>query len=441
MHPLGYGSRQETSVRRESCNVRGMADETSPSAFRVVPRTGVIYVTTEATKRGFSTLDATWCNLGQGQPETGELPNAPPRIRDLLIALDDQDYAPIAGIWELREAIASLYNELYRRGMPSKYSAENVCVSGGGRAALTRAAASLGHINLGHFLPDYTAYEELLDIFKAFTAIPILLDGDRGYSFSAEDLRREAMGRGLSALLLSNPCNPTGKLVEGDELARWVGIARELDCTLLIDEFYSHYIYRGRPGALPVESAARYVEDVDKDPVLLFDGFTKNWRYPGWRVTWSIGPKRVVETLASAGSFLDGGGSKPLQRAAIPLLSHDLVVKETLAIQAVFREKRDRMLSRLERVGVRFDRVPDGTFYCWGSVADLPPPLNDGMGFFRAALEHKVITVPGEFFDVNPGKRRHASRFRQYVRFSFGPSMESIDLALSRIEEMVKSVR
>ena len=97
--------------------------------------------------------------------------------------------------------------------MPSKYSAENVSVSGGGRAALTRAAASLGHVNLGHFLPDYTAYEELLDIFKAFTAIPILLEGERGYAFTVDDLRREVQGRGLAALLLSNPCNPTGKHV------------------------------------------------------------------------------------------------------------------------------------------------------------------------------------------------------------------------------------
>ena len=72
------------------------------------------------------------------------------------------------------------------------------------------------------------------------------------------------LGRGLAALLLSNPCNPTGKLVQGDELARWVALARELDCTLLLDEFYSHYIWTARPGSLPMESAARYVEDVDQ---------------------------------------------------------------------------------------------------------------------------------------------------------------------------------
>jgi aspartate/methionine/tyrosine aminotransferase len=417
-----------------------VSDEHPIAGFRAVPRTGVIFVTTEAVKRGFSPGDPAWCNLGQGQPETGDLAGAPPRVRDVSIAVDDQEYAPIAGVWELRAAIADLYNRLYRVGLPSQYRAENVCVSGGGRAALTRAAASLGHVNLGHFLPDYTAYEELLDIFKAFTPIPILLEGERGYAFTADDLRREILGRGLSALLFSNPCNPTGKLVDGDELGRWVDASRELDCALLIDEFYSHYVYRGRPHALPVASAARYVDDVDRDPVVLFDGLTKNWRYPGWRVTWAIGPQRVMDALASAGSFLDGGGSKPLQRAAIPLVAEAHVEKETRAIHETFRKKRDRMVSGLERLGVRFDRVPDGTFYAWGNVAALPPPLDDGMGFFRAALDRKVIVVPGEFFDVNPGKRRstsRASRFREYVRFSFGPELARIDEALARLETMI----
>src|SRR5260370_10546391 len=165
------------------------------SAFRPVPRTGVIYVTTEAQKYGFSSTDPDWCNLGQGQPETGDLPGAPARVQHVNIDVDDQEYAPIAGLWELREVIASLYNTLYRRGMPSVYSAENVCVSGGVRAALTRAAASLGHINLGHFLPDYTAYEELLDIFTAVTSLPLLLEGQRGYAFGIGDLRSEILAR------------------------------------------------------------------------------------------------------------------------------------------------------------------------------------------------------------------------------------------------------
>lgn len=418
-----------------------MSDDFPIAAFRQVPRTGVIYVTGEATRLGFSPRDPDWCNLGQGQPETGEIDGAPPRISKVEIDVDDQEYAPVAGLWELREAIAALYNRLYRKGKKSQYTAENVAVSGGGRAALTRAAAALGHVNLGHFLPDYTAYEELLDIFKAFTPIPILLDGDRGYAFTPEELRKEIMGRGLSALLLSNPCNPTGKVIQGEELEKWVSISRELDCALLVDEFYSHYIWNAPPGRLPVESAARYVDDVNRDPVVLFDGLTKNWRYPGWRTTWTIGPRRVIDAVASAGSFLDGGGGKPIQRAAIPLLEESLVVKETNAIHTVFRAKRDRLLAGLQQLGIRVDRVPDGTFYVWGNVGQLPAPLNEGMGFFKAALEQKVIVVPGEFFDVNPGKRRssRASRFRHYVRFSFGPSMETMEKALARLKQMVSA--
>lgn len=405
-----------------------------------MPRTGVIYVTTEAQRRGFRGGDPSWCNLGQGMPEAGTIPGAPPRIDTVSIAEDDQEYAPVVGLWELREAIAGLYNQLFRRGMPSRYSAENVAVSGGGRAALTRVAASLGHINMGHFLPDYTAYEELLDVFRLFAPIPILLDADRGYGFSVDDLRKEIMGRGLSALLLSNPCNPTGKVVGGTELAGWVAVARELDCTLILDEFYSHYVWRPDLQAQGgISSAAAFVEDVDRDPVVILDGLTKNWRYPGWRVTWTVGPRSVIDAVASAGSFLDGGGARPLQRAAIELLDHERTLAETRALGAHFARKRHRMLNGLRDLGFVVDLPPEGTFYVWASAAHLPPAIADGRSFFRAALGRKVITVPGEFFDVDPGKRRggRVSRFRKHLRFSFGPPMEQIELALERIGALV----
>jgi aspartate/methionine/tyrosine aminotransferase len=410
-------------------------------AFRPVPFTGVIFVMAEAGQRGYRYGHPDWCNLGQGQPETGPLPGAPPRMRRIEIGVDDQDYAPVPGIWELRRAVAELYNGLYRQGKRSRYSERNVCICGGGRASLTRAVAALGQVNLGHFLPDYTAYEELLDIFKLFTSIPILLDGAGGYRFGLDDLEREIMGRGLSALLLSNPCNPTGKVIAGAELEGWVGLARELSCALLIDEFYSHYVWRETSEAGGMVSAARYVDDVDSDPVVLFDGLTKNWRYPGWRCTWIVGPQQVIEAVSSSGSFLDGGGSKPVQRAAVPLLDPDVVSVETGAIREAFLPKRRILLEGLREAGVRFDLEPEGTFYCWGDISRLPAEIDDGMSFFRAALERKVICVPGEFFDVNPGKRRSGrpSRFRHYVRFSFGPDEATVVEGVRRIQEMVRA--
>ena len=421
----------------------GIVEQTF-AAFREVPRTGVIYVTTEAQRRGYSPSSDDWCNLGQGMPEAEALPGAPPRITDLPIHAGDQEYAPVAGLWELREAIAGYYNDLFRRGMGSKYSAENVAVSGGGRSALTRVAASLGNINLGHFLPDYTAYEELLSVFRLFSPIPILLEPERGYAFSGADLRREVMGRGLSAILASNPSNPTGKVIGGDALAEWVAVSRELDCALILDEFYSHYIWRPdlvAQGA--IETAARYVEDVDRDPVVILDGLTKNWRYPGWRVTWTVAPKKIIEGVSSAGSFLDGGGSRPLQRKAIELLAPTAAMAETKAIHNEFGKKRKRMLEGLRDLGFTVDLPPEGTFYVWASAQHLPASIADGMSFFKAALDRKVICVPGEFFDVDPGKRRggRASRFRKHLRFSFGPAMHKIELALERFKDLIASAQ
>src|SRR5690554_2151464 len=212
----------------------------------------------EAARHGYTPDDPNWTNFGQGQPDTGELPFAPPRVESIQVAVADQEYSPVAGLWELREAVANYYNQMYRRGMPSQYSAENVCISGGGRIGLTRIAASVGVTNLGHFLPDYTAYEELLGLFRRFMSIPKLLDPANAYDFAVEDLEQEILTRGLGALLMSNPCNPTGKLVGGEELHAWIEMARRVDCTLILDEFYSHYVWDR-----PVEeaTAASYVED------------------------------------------------------------------------------------------------------------------------------------------------------------------------------------
>ena len=104
--------------------------------------------------------------------------------------------------------------------------------------------------------------------------------------------------------------------------------------------------------------------------------------------------------------------------------------------------KRDLMLARLREIGVRFEADAEGTFYVWGSVAELPPPLDTGMGFFRGALEERVITVPGEFFDVNPGRERTGrSPLAPFVRFSFVPPIDTLRAGLDRLAGMIQETR
>jgi len=398
----------------------------------------------EAAGLGFKYGHPDWTNLGQGAPETEAIPGGLPRIESIELNSRIHEYSPVEGLWELREAVANLYNARYRKGMASQYSAENVAISPGGRAGLTRIAAGLGSIHLGHLLPDYTAYEELLDIFRAFVPIPIVLEKEDGFRLSAEGLRKAIVGGGLGAVLLSNPCNPTGQLISGSEMRDWVNTATRLSCTLILDEFYSHYLY-GAPAehSTPACSAAAFVGDVNRDPVLLVDGLSKNWRYPGWRISWTVGPKVLIERISSAGSFLDGGPSHPIQKAAIPLLDPHRADQEARAIQKAFKVKRDCVLERLPLMGMEIAAAPQGAFYAFPNLSKLPASLQNGMDFFKAALAEKVIVVPGEFFDVNPGKRRShiPSRLRQHLRISYGPSMETLELGLNRLEAMIQRHR
>ncbi len=414
--------------------------------FRDLPFMGVIHVNNEAMKAGWRMGDPAWSNLGQGQPEVGDIAGAPARLASLNIQPADHAYGPVEGIPEYREAIAAHYNRLYRKGKASQYTAENVCVAPGGRAALTRLAAAMDRTRLGYFTPDYTAYEDMLTTFPRIEPVHIELKAENGCRIDPAELNRRIQSDRLGAMLISNPCNPTGVVVSGDELKAWVELGRRRGCTLLMDEFYSHFVYAN--GAWPSGkgvSAAEFVEDVNADPVVLIDGLTKCFRYPGWRSGWVVGPKAVIQAMTAAGSFLDGGASRPIQRLGIEALAPGRADQETNAVRTVFAEKQKLTLGKLREAGVRFPVVdktplgtPTGTFYVWGDVSQLPSTINEGESFMRAGFGAQVLTVPGVFFDVNPAKARTgASPLKHFVRFSFGPPRQNLGAGLDRLVAMI----
>src|ERR1043166_8317768 len=147
-------------------------------AFRQLPFMGVIRVNVEAMKLGYRMGGPAWCNLGQGEPEVGDLGGGP-----------------------------------------------------------------------GYSTPDYTAYEDLLVTFHRLDPYWIELRPEDGFRIDPKDLDARVVREKLGALLISNPCNPTGAVIRGAELASWVEMARRRSCTLLMDEFYSHFVYAAdQPG-------------------------------------------------------------------------------------------------------------------------------------------------------------------------------------------------
>ncbi|WVF69226.1 hypothetical protein IAT40_004002 [Kwoniella sp. CBS 6097] len=423
-------------------------DETGPSIPGILHpgATGVTYCTDRAIANGHSHEDKEWANLGQGAPEVGPLPEGPPRPQtiDLTQWGDDvNEYGPTTGIKELREAVAKLYNQEYRKGMESQYTYENVCITPGGRAGMARIAAVIGDVYCGYQIPEYTTYSEVLSVFKRLIPIPTALSAKDKYKLNLEQLKSEIENLNLSVVIASNPRNPTGQCISDEELKELVQLSRQ-KTTLILDEFYSWYQYPDNPADLGESlSGARYVEDVNEDPVLLINGLTKGFRLPGWRVCWVVGPKSVISAISQSGSFLDGGASHVLQKAAVPLLDFDRVQQDKISLQKAFRKKRDHVLSRLSAMGLPVKIPPTATFYIWLDLSSLPQPINNGLTFFEELLKEKTICVPGIFFDINPSHRRNLfhSPCHHFVRLSFGPKMDELDRGLDAIQRLLERHR
>ena len=397
-----------------------MNDDTSQpagklSAFRPVPRTGVIYVTTEAAKRGFSHHRS-----GLVQPRARAARDRPAarraaaRAARVTIDVDDQEYAPVAGIWELREAIAGALQPALpaRDAVAVPRRERRASRAAGARRSRARRPAS-GTSTSATSCPTTPPTRSCSTSSRPSRAIPILLEGERGYAFSADDLRREMHGpRPLGAAAVE-PVQPDRQAGAGRR-ARALGGARararlrapprRVLLALRLD--------RAPPGRLPVESAARYVEDVDRDPVVLFDGLTKNWRYPGWRVTWTVGPRagdrggrqrRLVprrRRLASRCSAPPSRCSPTTHVVAETEAIHARLPREArppaAGARAPRRRDRPRARRHVLRAGAASTSCRRRSTTAWASSA----PRSSS----------KVIIVPGEFFDVNPGKRRHRPR-------------------------------
>ena len=408
---------------------------------RDIPYMGVIHVVHEASRLGFHNGHPDWSNLGQGQPEIGDMPGAPIRLSEVAFEMQDCGYGPVGGIDALRDAVAQDYNRRFRQGKESKYTRANVAIAAGGRLMLSRLLSTLAPTRLGHVIPDYTAYEEMLAAQDhRFKPIAINTRPENGFQVPPERLREVISENKLGAFLLSNPRNPTGTVVRGSDLNAYVDIARETSCWLLLDEFYSHFIFEedGRASEGPV-SAAEYIGDVNTDPVVLIDGLTKNHRYPGWRIGWVVGPPDVVEAVARAASAIDGGPPTVMQRLAVQALETKRSDQETAALRVEFASKRSLMLQELAGMGVDIPSRGNGTFYIWGRVNKLPASIDSSEKFFRAALQRKVMVVPGQCFDVNPNGAR-STRFidDSWVRFSFGPSMNNMRQGLERLRQLVE---
>ena len=341
----------------------------------------------------------------QGVPLTTQLPGGPPLPAAVEISAADLKYPAATGELGLRQAIASMYKVHYG----ARVSEDNVALFAGGRPAIfATLALLLDGVMVAVERTEYTPY---LDMLRLLGRLHRLVQSDEANGFrpSATDHEAAVAGVARAFLLKSNPCNPTGVAVHGEDLRLLVELFKGEGRGALFDEAYE---LLADPAP---DSALRYVGDIDETDIFVVGAATKGFQAPGIRVGWVVASRRHVELFRNLSSIAMGGVSRLSQLYALRLLEPARVAQVRQAVPAFFTRQRARYAEGLARLGLVL-HTGNGGFYHW---AKLPKGLT-AVELNERLFAHGAAILPGRLCDMarRPGE---PSPLDGFVRFSFGP--------------------
>lgn len=364
-------------------------------------------------------------SFGAGEPDF----DTPPNIAEAGVAAIHAGrtrYTPVAGIAELRAAVAAQSTAV--RGVPAK--PEHVVVTVGAKGALFNLAMCLFEPGDEVVIPApyWVSYPEQVRLVGA-TAVFVETTLDMGWKLSPEALAA-ALSPRTKAVVLCTPSNPTGAAYTPAELEALAAVLRAHDCWVVLDEIYAALVYDG------FEQRSMLSVAPDLAPrVVVIDGVSKTYAMTGWRVGWSIAPTALSKAMEMVQSQGATSTATMAQWAALEALrSPPLALEE---MRAIFSLRRDRLVAGLRALpGVRCG-VPEGAFYAFAEVkAWLGRTTGSGRQLVNdldiAAWlldEAHVAVVPGSAFGA-PG----------HMRLSYAVSVEQIDRALARIASALASL-
>ncbi len=301
-------------------------------------------------------------------------------------------YPPGRGVPELREAIVRHQRHWY--GL--SYDADTeVLVTAGATEAI--AAACLALCEPGDEVvvlePTYDSYQASIAMSGA-TPVFVTLRPP-GYRLDVEALRAAVTPR-TRLLLVNSPHNPTGTVLDGDELGAIAALAVERDLLVVTDEVYEHLTFDG----LAHVPLATYPGMRERTVTISSGG--KTFNTTGWKVGWLCAPAPLVTAVTTAKQFLTYVNAGPLQPAIAVGL--DLPDRYFADLAADLAAKRDLLCAGLDAAGFAVFR-PQGTYFVTVDIQPLRPD-GDGMAFCRELPARcGVVAVPNQVFYGRPDGR------------------------------------
>src|SRR6476619_1037400 len=318
-------------------------------------------------------------------------------------------YGPSAGLIELREAIAQHVSETRRVNVTSG----EVVVVPGGKPIIFFSILALAEDGdeIIYPNPGFPIYESMINYVGA-KAVPIRLREELDFRLDVDELASLINDR-TKLIILNSPQNPTGGVLEKEDIDRIAQAIGDRNVMVLSDEIYSRLIFEG-------EDHSIMSVDGMKERTILLDGFSKTYAMTGWRMGYGVMRADLAAHIARLMTNSNSCTATFTQIAGIEALRGSQDVVDDM--RAKFKERRDVMVAGLNKIKGFSCRVPHGAFYVFPNVKETGWPSKK---LADALLDDAgVAALSGTAFgDFGEG----------YLRFSVANSIENIEKALDRV--------
>lgn len=356
-------------------------------------------------------------SLGVGEPDF----LTPWHIRQQAVKsldLGKTRYTANAGLLELRKAISEYVKEQFN--LDYDYRSE-VLVSVGGSEGIDlfiRAVTNPGDEIIVPE-PSFVCYNPIVSVCGG-TPVPLVTKAENKFKITAAELQAAITPR-TKALVLPYPNNPTGAIMEKEDLEAIAAVLRGTDILVISDEIYGSLTYGGKQHVSIASLPGM------RERSVVINGFSKAFSMTGWRLGYVLGPKPLIAQMTKLHQFAIMSAPTTSQYGAIEALKNG--AEDTEKMKAEYDYRRRYIVNRFNQIGLECFQ-PEGAFYCFPCIRSTG--LTSDAFCERLLKEKNVAVVPGTAFGASG---------EGFIRVSYCYSIEHIKTALKRIEEFLGELK
>ena len=317
-------------------------------------------------------------------------------------------YTPTLGLPALREAIASFYFDEYKVSIEP----EQIIITPGSATALQLVLNLMVSSGDEVAIPDpaYPSTHNLVRLLGG-SVLHIPVSEDTQWQLTIE-LLQENWHDKINAVLVASPSNPTGTILQDEQLMQIADFCAEKNVFLLVDEIYHGLIYQDA-----TKTAAGLNEHT-----FVINSFSKFYGMTGWRVGWIVSPKNYLDDLNKLAQHTFLAAPTPGQYAALAAFLPE-TKNILISRRDEFKARRDYLYQALNELGFKIPVKPQGAFYIY---ADCSAFCEDSFEFAREILQSKYVAfTPGIDFGQHLAK--------QHVRFAYTTNKENLQIGIDRL--------